>query len=91
MNSDIKKKNHCFGCKKPIPMQKAFCSNKCKDRHFDMMKIQIPHLFIKRLVQHFKTVEDRKEEIIKFSRIHNFNKELTFERVNVLINEYQKQ
>lgn len=61
---ELKKKNYCFGCGKQISMQKAFCNNLCKDRHFDLMKIQIPHLFIKRLSQHFKIVEDIKVKII---------------------------
>lgn len=86
---ELKKKNYCFGCGKQISMQKAFCNNLCKDRHFDLMKIQIPNLFIKRLSQHFKIVEDRKTEIIKFSERHKLNETLTIEKVNKLLQEYE--
>jgi hypothetical protein len=85
----LKKKNYCFGCGKQISMQKAFCNNSCKDRHFDLMKIQIPQLFIKRLSQHFKTDNDKKAEIVRFSERHNLNEILTIEKVNKLLKEYE--
>ena len=90
MSLNLKKKNYCLGCQKQISMQKAFCSNTCKDTHFENLRIQVPHLFVKKLIQHYRTPEDRKKEILKFAKIHNFDSILTQKKVNDLIKVQEK-
>jgi predicted amidophosphoribosyltransferase len=76
MKLNLSKKNFCLGCGKNISLQKAFCNNKCKDIHFENLKIQVPNLFVKRLIQHFDEPVSRKNEILKFAQIHSYNFEL---------------
>ena len=41
--------SHCPFCKKKIAMSKAFCSRNCKENYFQLIAIQIPKLFLKRI------------------------------------------
>ena len=41
--------SHCPFCKKKIAMSKAFCSRSCKENYFQLIAIQIPRLFLKRI------------------------------------------
>jgi hypothetical protein len=67
--------SHCPFCKKKIAMSKAFCSRSCKENYFQLIAIQIPKLFLKRLFQ-MCTNEEREEEIEKFSKRHNWRLDL---------------
>ena len=87
---DLEKKNFCLHCRTRISIQKAFCSNQCKDIHFENLKIQIPKLFIKRLVQHIKTKEQIEVECKKYAIFHKYNEQLTIEKVfKILEDEHQ--
>ena len=41
--------SNCPYCGKKIPMSKAFCSKSCKENYFQMVAIQIPQPFLKRI------------------------------------------
>ena len=41
--------SHCPFCKKKIAMSKAFCSRGCKENYFQLIAIQIPKPFMKRI------------------------------------------
>ncbi|WP_321315357.1 DUF2116 family Zn-ribbon domain-containing protein [Halarcobacter sp.] len=41
--------SNCLYCGKKIPMNKAFCSKSCKENYFQMLAIQIPKPFLKRI------------------------------------------
>jgi len=67
--------SHCPFCKKKIAMSKAFCSRSCKDNYFQLIAIQIPKLFLKRIYQ-FCTVEERDKEIEAFATRHKWRLDL---------------
>jgi hypothetical protein len=56
-------------------MSKAFCSRSCKDNYFQLIAIQIPKLFLKRLYQ-FCTPEEREKEIEDFAIRHKWRLDL---------------
>ncbi|MCK5110176.1 MAG: DUF2116 family Zn-ribbon domain-containing protein [Arcobacteraceae bacterium] len=67
--------SHCPFCKKKIAMSKAFCSRNCKDNYFQLIAIQIPKLFLKRIFI-FCTDKEREEEIEKFASMHKWRLDL---------------
>ena len=67
--------SHCPFCKKKIAMSKAFCSRSCKENYFQLIAIQIPKLFLKRIFI-FCTEEERKIEIEKFATMHKWRLDL---------------
>jgi hypothetical protein len=67
--------SHCPFCKKKIAMSKAFCSRSCKENYFQLIAIQIPKLFLKRLFQ-MCTPQERDQEIEKFSVRHKWRLDL---------------
>lgn len=56
-------------------MSKAFCSKTCKENYFDLIAIQIPKPFVKRIYI-FCNEYEREEEIIKFAKLHNWKLDL---------------
>jgi len=72
--------SNCPYCHKKIPISKAFCSRSCKDNYFQLISIQIPKLFLKRLFL-FSSKEDREEEIIKFAKRHKWRLDLVNNKV----------
>jgi hypothetical protein len=64
--------SHCPYCKKKIAMSKAFCSKSCKENYFQLIAIQVPRLFLKRIYL-FCSEKQREQEIIKFADRHNWN------------------
>jgi hypothetical protein len=67
--------SHCPFCKKKIAMSKAFCSRSCKENYFQLIAIQIPKLFMKRIYV-FCNEEEREEEINEFAARHNWRLDL---------------
>lgn len=86
----LDKKNYCLYCRTKISIQKAFCSTKCKNIHFENLKIQIPKPFTKRLAQHFQSKQLIEKECIRFATIHKYDEKLTKEKIfRILEEEYQ--
>jgi len=84
--------SHCPYCKKKIPMSKAFCSKECKENYFQLIAIQIPRLFLKRIFL-FCTQEEREKEIINFAQRHNWRIDLVKNKVEndaILMNYIKK-
>ena len=67
--------SHCPFCKKKIAMSKAFCSRNCKENYFQLIAIQIPKLFLKRIYV-FCSKEEREKEIEVFASRHNWRLDL---------------
>ncbi|HFU76254.1 MAG TPA: DUF2116 family Zn-ribbon domain-containing protein [Arcobacter sp.] len=67
--------SHCPFCKKKIAMSKAFCSRSCKENYFQLIAIQVPKLFLKRIYV-FLSPEDREIEIKKFADRHKWRLDL---------------
>ena len=67
--------SHCPFCKKKIAMSKAFCSRNCKENYFQLIAIQIPKLFMKRIYV-FCNEEEREKEISEFATRHNWRLDL---------------
>ena len=67
--------SHCPFCKKKIAMSKAFCSRNCKENYFQLIAIQIPKLFLKRIYI-FCTEEEREQEISDFATRHKWRLDL---------------
>lgn len=73
--------SHCPYCGKKMPMSKAFCSKSCKDNYFQVIAIQIPKPFIKRIFV-FCTPEQREVEIVNFANRHGWSIELVRKKIN---------
>lgn len=67
--------SHCPFCKKKIAMSKAFCSRSCKENYFQLIAIQIPKLFLKRIYV-FCSKEEREIEIEEFASRHKWRLDL---------------
>ena len=66
---------------KRIPMNKAFCSKTCKENYFQMVAIQIPQPFLKRIFI-FCTLEQREIEIENFAKRHGWAHELVKKKID---------
>lgn len=73
--------SHCPFCKKKIAMSKAFCSRGCKDNYFQLIAIQIPKLFLKRIYQ-FCTPEQKEKEIEEFASRHKWRLDLLKNKID---------
>jgi hypothetical protein len=67
--------SHCPFCKKKIAMSKAFCSRSCKENYFQLIAIQVPKPFLKRIFV-FCTPEQREAEIEDFASRHGWRLDL---------------
>jgi hypothetical protein len=67
--------SHCPFCKKKIAMSKAFCSRGCKENYFQLIAIQIPKLFMKRIFV-FCSPTEREAEIEQFASRHKWRLDL---------------
>ena len=65
----------CLYCKKKISMSKVFCSKSCKDNYFELIAIQVPKPFLKRIYL-FCSESEREDEIIKFAQRHKWRLDL---------------
>ncbi len=72
--------SNCTYCGKKIPMSKVFCSKSCKENYFQMVAIQIPQPFLKRIFI-FCTLEQREIEIEKFATRHGWSLELVKKKI----------
>lgn len=79
--------SHCPFCKKKIAMSKAFCSRNCKENYFQLIAIQVPKPFMKRIYV-FCTPEQRDEEIENFADRHGWRIDLLKNKIDELAAEY---
>ena len=79
--------SHCPFCKKKIAMSKAFCSRQCKENYFQLIAIQVPKPFLKRIFV-FCTPEQREIEIENFSNRHGWRLDLLKNKIDELAVEY---
>lgn len=75
--------SHCPYCKKKIAMSKAFCSRSCKENYFQLIAIQIPKPFLKRIFV-FCTQEQREVEIENFANRHGWRLDLLKKKIEEL-------
>ena len=75
--------SHCPFCKKKIAMSKAFCSRSCKENYFQLIAIQVPKPFLKRIFV-FCTQEQRDKEIEDFANRHGWRLDLLKNKINEL-------
>lgn len=75
--------SHCPFCKKKIAMSKAFCSRNCKENYFQLIAIQVPTPFLKRIYV-FCTPEQREEEIENFANRHGWRLDLLKNKIEEL-------
>jgi hypothetical protein len=61
-------------------MSKAFCSRNCKENYFQLIAIQIPKLFLKRIYV-FCSEEEREKEIIEFASRHKWRLDLLRQKI----------
>lgn len=79
--------SHCPFCKKKIAMSKAFCSRSCKENYFQLIAIQVPKPFLKRIFV-FCTAEQREKEIEDFATRHGWRLDLLKNKIDELAIEY---
>lgn len=75
--------SHCPYCKKKIAMSKAFCSRSCKENYFQLIAIQIPKPFLKRIFV-FCNDEQREQEIENFANRHGWRLDLLKKKIDEL-------
>ena len=78
--------SHCPFCGKKIAMSKAFCSRTCKENYFQLIAIQIPKPFLKRIYV-FCNEEQREEEIENFAKRHNWRVDLLKTKIEEVAKE----
>ena len=64
-------------------MSKAFCSRSCKENYFQLIAIQVPKPFLKRIFV-FCTPEQREVEIENFATRHGWRLDLLKNKINEL-------
>ena len=79
--------SNCPFCKKKIAMSKAFCSRNCKENYFQLIAIQIPKPFLKRIFV-FCTAEQREIEIENFANRHGWRLDLLKNKIDEIALEY---
>jgi len=79
--------SHCPYCGKKIAMSKAFCSRSCKENYFQLIAIQVPRPFLKRIFI-FCTPEQREVEIENFANRHGWRIDLLQKKISELAVEY---
>jgi len=79
--------SHCPFCKKKIAMSKAFCSRNCKENYFQLIAIQVPKPFLKRIFV-FCNPEQRDAEIENFANRHGWRLDLLKNKIDELAVDY---
>jgi hypothetical protein len=79
--------NVCQYCSKKIPINKVFCSKECKESFFQMIAINLPKPFLKRL-HYFCDEEQREQEIKDFAQRHQWSEPLVREKIQQLNSQY---
>ena len=64
-------------------MSKAFCSRSCKENYFQLIAIQVPKPFLKRIFV-FCTPEQREIEIENFATRHGWRLDLLKNKISEL-------
>mgnify|MGYP000229942460 FL=1 len=64
-------------------MSKAFCSRSCKENYFQLIAIQVPKPFLKRIFV-FCTPEQREVEIENFANRHGWRLDLLKKKIDEL-------
>lgn len=72
--------SECPYCGTKIAMSKAFCSRSCKENYFQLIAIQIPKPFLKRIFV-FCTAEQKEIEIENFANRHGWRLDLVRKKV----------
>ena len=72
--------SNCPYCGKKIAMSKAFCSKSCKENYFQLVVIQIPKSFFKRIFV-LCTPEQRGVEIENFANRHGWRLDLVKKKI----------
>lgn len=72
--------SNCPYCGKKIAMSKAFCSRSCKENYFQLVAIQIPKSFFKRIFV-FCTSEQREIEVENFANRHGWRLDLVRKKI----------
>ena len=72
--------SECPYCGKKIAMSKAFCSRSCKENYFQLIAIQIPKPFLKRIYI-FCNDEQREIEIENFANRHGWRLDLVRKKI----------
>ena len=80
--------SHCPFCSKKIAMSKAFCSKACKENYFELISIQIPKPFLKKIFI-FCDEYERDKEITKFAKRHGWRERLLRMKIKSLASEFQ--
>lgn len=75
--------SQCPYCKKKIAMSKAFCSRACKENYFQLIAIQVPKPFLKKIFV-FCTAEQRACEITSFASRHGWREDLLTTKIEEL-------
>jgi len=75
--------SQCPFCKKKIAMSKAFCSRNCKENYFQLIAIQVPKPFLKRIFV-FCNEEQREIEIENFGNRHGWRQDLLKNKIHEL-------
>ena len=68
-------------------MSKAFCSRSCKENYFQLIAIQVPKPFLKRIFV-FCNEEQREAEIENFADRHGWRLDLLKNKINELAIEH---
>jgi hypothetical protein len=79
--------SHCPFCKKKIAMSKAFCSRSCKENYFQLIAIQVPKPFLKRIFV-FCDIDQREAEIENFADRHGWRLDLLKNKIDELAVEH---
>lgn len=81
----VKTKQKCKVCKEKniSAFHDAVCGDKCAMELIEIKSLNIPNKFLQKLLLHERDPFNRRAEIKKFSKRHNYN----FEYVNVRILE----
>ena len=56
-------------------MSKAFCSRKCKDDYFQLIAIQVPKLWLRR-INRIDCPDEKEKEIVEFANRHKWRLDL---------------
>lgn len=67
--------SECLYCKKKVAMNKVFCSKNCKENYFQLIAIQVPKPFLKRLY-FFCDAKQKEEAIQEYAQRHKWRVDL---------------
>jgi hypothetical protein len=77
----------CRECKEKVKLGDVFCSTKCKENHYESIKIVVPDIYVRRLFQ-FYPKNLIPVQIRKFSRRHGYRPDLVRKEIFSIANTY---